>query len=163
MFKDRLTLFGSHIFVPLMKQSPQIDKHFLNRSYRGTNFKVMSTVKNKVQLIGNIGKDPEIRTLESGRKMAKFSIATDDSYRTAGGEWNTETQWHNIVAWGKMADKAADILTRGCEVSLEGKLMNNSYTDKNGVKKYFTQVQASNFELVVKEEKAVEEAEVVKA
>lgn len=123
----------------------------------------MSTVKNKVQLIGNIGKAPEIRTLESGRKMAKFSIATDDSYRTAGGEWNTETQWHNIIAWGKMADKAEELLIRGCEVSLEGKLMNNMYTDKNGVKKYFTQVQASDFSLVEKEVETEAEAEVAKA
>lgn len=119
----------------------------------------MSTVKNKVQLIGNIGKAPEIRVLESGRKMARFSVATNDNYRTANGEWNTETQWHNIIAWGKAAEKAEEILTRGCEVAVEGKLMNNTYVDKNGVKKYYTQVQAFSLELVAREEKAAENAE----
>lgn len=118
----------------------------------------MSTAKNKVQLIGNIGNAPEIRTFESGKKMARFSVATDDSYRNAGGEWNTDTQWHNIIAWGKMADKAEELLTRGCAISIEGKLMNNSYTGKDGVKRYYTQVVAYQLELVEKE--AREEAAV---
>lgn len=118
----------------------------------------MSTVKNKVQLIGNIGKAPEIRVFESGKKMARFSLATNDNYRSADGEWNTETQWHNIVAWGKTAEKAEEILTRGCEVAVEGKLMNNTYVDKNGVKKYYTQVQAFGLELVIREEKEKEKA-----
>jgi single-strand DNA-binding protein len=115
----------------------------------------MSTVKNKVQLTGHLGKAPEIRILESGKKMAKFSIATNDSYRNAGGEWITETQWHNIVAWGKGAEKAEELLDRGSEISLEGKLMNSTYVDKTGVKKYYTHVQAFGFEPVTKEEKAV--------
>ena len=113
----------------------------------------MSTAKNKVQLIGNIGNAPEIRTFESGKKMARFSVATNDSYRNAGGEWNTDTQWHNIIAWGKVADLAEELLTRGCTISVEGKLMNNSYTGKDGVKRYYTQVVAFHLELVEKEVK----------
>lgn len=113
----------------------------------------MSTVKNKVLLVGNVGKSPEIRQLESGRKMAKFSLATNESYRNAAGEWNTETQWHNITAWGKMADKVEELLGKGTEISLEGKLMNSSYVDKLGVKKYFTDVHLFDFEIVVKEAK----------
>ncbi len=111
----------------------------------------MSTAKNKVQLIGNIGNAPEIRTFESGKKMAKFSIATNESYRNAGCEWVTETQWHDIIAWGKMADRAEELLTRGCAISVEGKLMNNSYTGKDGVKRYSTQVVAYQLGLVEKE------------
>lgn len=114
----------------------------------------MSTVKNKVLLTGNLGMAPEIRTLESGRKMAKFSIATNESYRNPAGEWITETQWHNVIAWGKSADKVAELLGKGSEIALEGKLVNNSYVDKQGVKKYSTQVQMFDFDLVVKEAKA---------
>lgn len=120
----------------------------------------MSTAKNKVQLIGNIGNAPEIRTLESGRKMARFSVATNDSYRTAGGEWVSQTQWHNIIAWGKMAERAEELLDRGSAVAIEGKLMNNSYTGKDGVKKYYTQVQATAIELPqeVEEQETEDEA-----
>lgn len=101
----------------------------------------MNALRNKVQLIGNIGKDPEIRTTESGKLMAKFSIATNDFYRSGSGEKVTETQWHNIIAWGKMAELAQQILSKGKEVAIEGKLMNSVYVDKSGNKKYFTQVQ----------------------
>ena len=88
--------------------------------------------------------------------MAKFSIATNDSYRNAGGEWITETQWHNIIACGKMAEKAEELQDKGIEISLESKLMNSTCVDKNGIEKYYTHVQAFGFDLVKKEEKAVE-------
>ncbi len=121
----------------------------------------MSTAKNKVQLIGHIGNAPEIRTLESGRKMARFSVATNDSYCTGNGEWVSQTQWHNIIAWGKLAEKVEESFGRGSEVSIEGKLMNNSYVGKDGVKKYFTHVQAFQVEQVEREEKPEQvEAEV---
>lgn len=103
----------------------------------------MNALRNKVQLIGNMGKDPEIRITESGKTMAKFSLATNETYRSSTGEKVTETQWHNIIAWGKIAELAGQILSKGKEVAIEGKLMNSVYTDKNGVKKYFTQVQAN--------------------
>ncbi len=100
----------------------------------------MSTLKNKVQLIGNLGNDPEIVTLESGRKLAKFSMATNDSYRNNKGEKVTETQWHNVVAWGKTADIIESYLAKGKEVAVEGKLNTRSYEDKQGVKRYITEV-----------------------
>lgn len=103
----------------------------------------MNALKNKVQLIGNIGNAPEIRTTQTGKKLAKFSIATNETYRSAEGEKVTDTQWHNIIAWGKVAEVAEKMLEKGTEVAIEGKLVNNVYTDKNGVKKYFTQVNAS--------------------
>lgn len=102
----------------------------------------MNALKNKVQLIGNMGKDPEILTTGNGRTMAKFSLATNETYRNSKGEKVTETQWHNIIAWGKTAELAGQILSKGKEVAIEGKLMNSVYVDKNGNKKYFTQVQA---------------------
>lgn len=108
----------------------------------------MNALRNKVQLIGNIGNAPEIRTTENGKKMAKFSIATNESYRSADGEKVTDTQWHNIIAWGKIAEIAEKLLLKGTEVAIEGKLMNNVYTDKNGIKKYFTQVQVSQLLVV---------------
>ena len=103
----------------------------------------MYALKNKVQLIGNLGNAPEVKTTESGKKLAKFSVATNESYRNASGEKVTETTWHNLVAWGKVADIAEKYLTKGKEVAIEGKLINNSYTDKEGVKRYSTEIQVN--------------------
>lgn len=100
-------------------------------------------VKNKVQLIGNLGSAPEIKTLESGKKLARISIATNEIYRNNKGEKVTETQWHNVIAWGKTAEIAEKILQKGAEVLIQGKLINRSYTDKDGNKKYITEVEAS--------------------
>jgi single-strand DNA-binding protein len=100
----------------------------------------MYALKNKVQLIGNLGNDPEIKTLEGGKKLAKFRIATSDTYRSAEGERITETQWHNVVAWGKTAEIIEKYLTKGSEVAVEGKLTNRTYNDKDGNKKYFTEI-----------------------
>lgn len=103
----------------------------------------MYALKNKVQLIGNLGNAPEVKTLESGKKMARFSVATNESYRNAKGEKVTETQWHSLVAWGKVAEIVEKYLTKGKEVAIEGKLINRSYNDKDGNKKYVTEVQVS--------------------
>jgi single-strand DNA-binding protein len=103
----------------------------------------MYALKNKVQLIGNLGGNPEIRTTESGKKMARFSVATNETYRTAKGDRVTETQWHNLIAWGKVADIAEQYLAKGSEVAIEGKLINRNYTDKEGIKRYVTEVQVN--------------------
>lgn len=100
----------------------------------------MSTLRNKVQLIGNLGQDPEIINLESGRKLAKFSIATNETYKNQKGEKVTDTQWHNIVAWGKTAEIIENYLSKGKEVAIEGKLTSRSYDDKEGTKRYITEV-----------------------
>jgi single-strand DNA-binding protein len=100
----------------------------------------MNTLRNKVQLIGNLGNDPEIITMESGKKLAKFSIATNDTYKNAQGERITDTQWHNVVAWGKTADIIESYVTKGKEVAVEGKLSHRSYDDKDGNKRYATEV-----------------------
>lgn len=100
----------------------------------------MNNLKNKVQLIGNLGNNPEIVNLESGKKLAKFSIATNESYRNAKGETVKETQWHNLVAWGKTADIVEKYLQKGNEIAIEGKLVNKNYEDKDGNKRYITEV-----------------------
>jgi single-strand DNA-binding protein len=103
----------------------------------------MNTLKNKVQLIGNLGNDPEIINLESGKVLAKFSIATNESYKNANGEKVTDTQWHNIVAWGKTAQIVEKFVTKGKEVAIEGKLTTRSWEDKDGMKRYTTEVVCS--------------------
>jgi len=103
----------------------------------------MYALKNKVQLIGNLGNAPEVKTTENGKKLARFSVATNESYRNASGEKVTETTWHNLVAWGKVAEIAEKYLNKGSEIAIEGKLINRSYTDKDGNKKYITEVQVN--------------------
>lgn len=100
----------------------------------------MNTLRNKVQLIGNLGKDPEIVNLESGKKLAKFTLATNESYKNAQGEKITDTQWHQIVAWGKTADIIEKYVVKGKEVAIDGKLTTRSWEDKDGIKRYTTEV-----------------------
>ena len=100
----------------------------------------MNTLRNKVQLIGNLGNDPEIITLDSGKKLAKFSVATNESYKNSQGERVTDTQWHNVIAWGKTADIIESYVTKGKEVAIEGKLTTRSWDDKEGNKRYTTEV-----------------------
>ena len=114
----------------------------------------MYALKNKVQLIGNLGTTPEVKTFESGKKVANFRMATYEIYRNARGEKVKETQWHNLVMWGKLAEIAEKYLAVGKEVAVEGKLVNRSYTDKEGNKKYITEIQVS--ELLMLGEKTAE-------
>jgi single-strand DNA-binding protein len=100
----------------------------------------MNTLRNKVQLIGNLGQNPEIRTFENGKAVARFSLATKDSYRDANGKKITETQWHNLVAWGNLAKIVEKYLLKGSEVAVEGKLTHKAYDDKDGKKRFYTEV-----------------------
>ena len=100
----------------------------------------MNALKNKVQLIGNLGNNPEIVTLSSGKKLAKFTIATNEVYRNAKGEKVQETQWHNLVAWNKTAEIVEKYLSKGNEVAVEGKLTSRSYETQEGEKRYVTEV-----------------------
>jgi single-strand DNA-binding protein len=108
----------------------------------------MYALKNKVQLIGRLGNAPDIRNTESGKKLVSFSVATNENYRNAKGEKVTETQWHNLVAWGKVAEIAEKYLNKGSEVAIEGKLIHRSYSDKEGNKKYSTEVQVNELLLL---------------
>lgn len=101
--------------------------------------RIMSTLRNKVQLIGNLGNDPEIVTVASGQKLAKFSMATNESYNNNKGERIKDTQWHNVIAWGKTAELIELYLGKGKEVALEGKLVTRSWDDPEGKKRYATE------------------------
>ena len=103
----------------------------------------MNNLRNKVQLIGNLGNDPEVKSFDGGKKLAKFSIATNESYKNAAGERITDTQWHNLIVWGKTADIVEKYLKKGNEVAVEGKLINRNYTDKQGIKRYVTEIQVN--------------------
>ncbi len=100
----------------------------------------MNALRNKVQLIGNLGGDPEIINLESGKKLAKFSVATNESYRNTQGDIVKDTQWHQVVVWGKLAEVVEKYLSKGNEVAVEGKLTNRSYETSEGQKRYFTEI-----------------------
>ncbi len=113
-----------------------------------TKLTTMYALRNKVQLIGNLGNAPEIKTMETGKKMARFSIATNEVYKNTSGERVKETQWHSIVAWGQVAEIVNKFLTKGKEVAIEGKLVNRSYVDKTGTKKYVTEVHATELLLL---------------
>lgn len=107
---------------------------------------------NKAILYGNVGKDPEVRTLESGKKVAKFSLATNKSYTNAVGEKITETSWHNIVLWGKLAELAEKYLTKGSSVIIEGEVQYRNYENKDGIKVYMTEIVGNQMHFVGKKE-----------
>ena len=108
-----------------------------------TKFTIMNTLRNRVQLIGNLGNAPEVRNTENGTKMVRFSMATNEIYKNAKGEKVKETQWHNLIAWGKVAEIAEKLLVKGTEVAIDGKLVNNNYTDKEGNRKYSTEIHVN--------------------
>ena len=105
---------------------------------------------NKVMLIGNIGKDPDIKTLQSGRKVVSFSLATSKRYRDNNGEQKEDTQWHNIVIWGKIAETFENLgICKGTQLYIEGELTNRSWTDQTtGQKRYTTEINASMFQIL---------------
>ena len=100
----------------------------------------MNALKNRVQLIGNLGMDPEVKKFEGGKTKAKFSLATTESYKNSEGDKVSDTQWHNVVIWGNLAIIAEKYLKKGSEVAVEGKIVSRSYDDKDGVKKYITEI-----------------------
>ena len=100
----------------------------------------MNALKNTVRLIGNVGNDPEIKTFDGGKKLANLNLATNESYKNDKGEKVEETQWHKLVAWGKTADIIEKFVSKGKEIAIEGKLTHKSYEDKNGEKRYVTEI-----------------------
>ena len=110
----------------------------------------MSTLRNHVQLIGHVGQDPEIKSFEGNKKFANLSIATKENYKNEKGEKVEETQWHRITAWGKTAEIIEKYVVKGKEIAVEGKLRHRSYDDKNGDKKYVTEIVISELVLLGK-------------
>ena len=109
---------------------------------------IMSTLKNHVQLIGNVGQEPTITNLESGKKVARFSIATNEYYKDAKGEKQTETNWHTVVAWGKTAEIIENYVGKGKEIAITGKLRTRTYTTDDGNQRYVTEVEANEILLL---------------
>jgi len=105
----------------------------------------MRNLRNTVQLIGNVGQAPELKTFETGTKKVSFSLATNESFTNSKGEKIEETQWHNIIAWGKTAEVVAKHFSKGKQIAIEGKLTSRSYEAKDGTKKYVTEVQMNEF------------------
>ena len=109
---------------------------------------LMSTIRNKVQLIGNVGNAPEVRNLDSGKKVASFSIATNEFFKNSQGEKVQNTQWHTIVAWGKTAEIIEQYVGKGKEIAIEGKLTSRFYETNEGEKRYVTEVVANEILLL---------------
>ena len=103
---------------------------------------------NKVILLGHLGKDPELRVLDSGKKVARFSLATTESYKDKNGERVDRTEWHNISFWGPIADVIEKYLKKGSQIYMEGKLTTRSYDDKEGVKKYITEIEGQTMTML---------------
>lgn len=114
----------------------------------------MNTLKNKVQLIGNLGFDPEVREIAKGRKVARISVATNDRYTNTEGEKVTNTQWHTVVAWGRTAEMVERLLRKGNSVALEGRLVHRSYEGRDGNKRYVTEIVLSDFQLLTPKSQA---------
>lgn len=107
---------------------------------------------NKAILVGNVGKDPEIRHLEGGTSVARFTLATSETYKNKNGELVTNTEWHNIVAWRQLADLAEKYIRKGRQLYVEGKITNRQFDDKDGNKRYISEIVADNIRLLGKKE-----------
>jgi single-strand DNA-binding protein len=103
---------------------------------------------NKAILVGNLGRDPEMRYTQSNTAVCNFSIATTDKYKDKSGEWQESTEWHNIVAWAKLAEICAEYLRKGKQVYIEGRLQTREWTDKSGQKRYTTEVIAREMQML---------------
>jgi single-strand DNA-binding protein len=120
----------------------------------------MNALRNKVNLIGRLGADPELVTFETGKILTRFTLATKEDFKDKSGEWHNNTQWHNINAWGKTAERVKKVLSKGNEIMLEGRLINQSYETKAGEKRYSTIIEVSDFLLLSqKTEKEVVQAD----
>jgi single-strand DNA-binding protein len=107
---------------------------------------------NKVTLIGNLGGDPEVRTLENGTKVGRFSLATNENYKDKEGNWQSQTEWHNIVVWRELAERAEKYLKKGMQVFVDGKISYRKYTTQEGQERYVTDIVANQLRTLEKRE-----------
>ena len=103
---------------------------------------------NRVILIGNLGKDPEVRRLENGAVVAKFSVATSENYKDKSGEWQSQTEWHDVVCWRNLAERAEQSLKKGTQVYVEGKLTHRTWKDQDGNNRRTTEIVSNYFRMV---------------
>ncbi len=116
------------------------------------NIQINQTMINKVTLIGNLGGDPEIRTLDSGTPVGRFSLATNENYKDKEGNWQSQTEWHNVVVWRDLADRAKNNLKKGMMVYVEGKISYRKYTDKDNQERTATDIVANAVRILEKRE-----------
>lgn len=140
------------VVATLHRQSLKVSTTTVKRSTYSLKFKDMNTLKNTVSLIGRLGQDPKINAVGKDNKVAKFSVATNEAYKRKNGEWVENTQWHNVVAWGKVAELSEKLLKKGSEIVLEGKLVNDEYETKEGEKRYQTEISLREFMVLTKKE-----------
>jgi single-strand DNA-binding protein len=115
------------------------------------NLHTMNTsMKNKVQLIGQLGQDPELKGLGKGQHLLRLRLATNERYKGQDGEWKSDTQWHAVVVWGKQAEKLAAEVTKGSGLLVEGRLVHRKYESKTGETRYSTEVVMSEYQLLAK-------------
>jgi single-strand DNA-binding protein len=140
---NRILISGCHNFASSISwnSTDRNKTHFLQTFKTNT----MNTLRNKVSLIGHLGKQPEIVKFGSGSQVAKMSLATNESYRDKNGEWIENTQWHNIIAWGKQVERVMKALAKGTEVLIEGRIVNRVYETKAGEKRYVTEIEMNGF------------------
>lgn len=108
----------------------------------------MTTMKNKVQLVGHVGQDPEVRSVGEGRQMLRLSLATNERFRASEGEWKEDTQWHPVVAWGRQAERLAAQVRKGSGLIIEGRLVHRGYEAKDGSKRFSTEVIITDYQLL---------------
>ncbi len=118
---------------------------------------MITTMRNKVQLMGHLGNEPELKDLGKGQHLLRMSLATNERFRTADGEWKQDTQWHSVVAWGKQAERLALQVKKGTALMVEGRLVHRSYETKEGEKRYSTEVVLGEYQLIATKEAATEE------
>ena len=131
-----------------------INKMNTTENYQGTESKNEQEIVNKVILTGHLGKDPTVDTVGTNLRLAKFSLATTNNYKNYKGEAVKDTQWHNVVVWGKLANEVGEKLKKGNKLTLEGKINYKNYTDKAGVKKYYTEIVAHDLKFFERKEAA---------
>lgn len=121
------------------------------------NQRPMSSMKNKVQLVGHVGQDPELKQVGSGQQLLRLSVATNERFRSGDGDWKDDTQWHPVVAWGKQAERLASQVKKGSGLMIEGRLVHRSYETKEGEKRYATEVVLTEYFLLASKPVTVEE------
>lgn len=109
---------------------------------------MFTTMKNKVQLIGRLGNEPELKEVGNGQRLLRLNLATNERFRTADGDWKDDTQWHPVVAWGKQAERLAGQVKKGSALLVEGRLVHRTYETKEGEKRYSTEVVLGEYQLM---------------
>ena len=150
MFNNRI-IFGGHSTFEL-SISFRVRNNRKTQKLLTKKLFIMNALRNSVRLIGNLGDNPKVRKLDSGKTVANFSIATNEIYRDSKGEKQSETTWHRLVAWGKTAEVVENYVKKGSEIAIEGKLTNRSWEDKNGEKQYMTEILVSEILLLGKKD-----------